>query len=79
MLQAAEASVGLSVECYDPLISGNRHKHNHLQSQARAVRIVHKTIGYQDCEEHALCVAMHTYMGLLLKIESHRLPWRLNS
>ena len=75
MLQAAEASVGLSVECYDPLISGNRHKHNHLQSQARAVRIVHKTIGYQDCEEHALCVAMHTYMGLLLKIAGPHFQW----
>lgn len=75
MLQAAEASVGLSVEYYDPLISGNRHKHNHLQSQARAVRIVHKTIGYQDCEEHALCVAMHTYMGLLLKIAGPHFQW----
>ena len=75
MLQAAEASVGLSLEYYDPLISGNRHKHNHLQSQARAVRIVRKTIGYQDCEEHALCVAMHTYMGLLLKIAGPHFQW----
>ena len=75
MLQAAEASVGLSVEYYDPLISGNRHKHNHLQSQARAVRIVHKTFGYLDGEEHALCVAMHTYMGLLLKIAGPHFHW----
>ena len=39
------------------------------------MRIVHKTIGYQDCEEHALCVAMHTYMGLLLKIAGPHFQW----
>ena len=75
MLQAAEASVGLSVEYYDPLISGNRHKHNDLQSQARAVRIVHKTFGFLEGEEQALCVAMHTYMGLLLKIAGPHFHW----
>lgn len=75
MLQAAEASVGLSVEYDDPQISGNRHKHSHLKAQVRAVRIVHKTFGFLEGEEQTLCVAMHTYMGLLLKIAGPHFQW----
>ena len=75
LLDATEANVGLFVKYYSVEQVRGRGADERLKSLAGTGRIALKVTQFQQDDQLALCVAMHTYMGLLLKIAGPHFEW----
>lgn len=75
LLDATEANVGLLVKYYSVEQGRGRGADERLKSLAGTGRIALKVTQFQQDDQLALCVAMHTYMGLLLKIAGPHFEW----
>lgn len=75
LLEAAEAKAGLVVRQYSAEQVSGRRKDERLESLAGTGRITLKATRYLDDDQLALCMAMHTYMGLLSKTAGPHFDW----
>lgn len=75
LLEAAEAKAGLIVRQYSAELVSGKRKDERLAWQAGTGRITLKATQYLEDDQLALCVAMHTYMGLLSKIAGPHFDW----
>lgn len=75
LLEAAEAKAGLLVKQHSAELVSGKRKDERLESLAGTGRITLQVTRYLDDDQLALCVAMHTYMGLLSKIAGPHFDW----
>lgn len=75
LLETAEAKAGLDVQIFTPEQSQKNRGLGALVSRADTRRISLVVTRYLDDEQLGLCVAMHTYMGLLLKVSGPHFDW----
>ncbi|MFZ7311656.1 hypothetical protein [Comamonas jiangduensis] len=75
LLEAAEAKAGLLVKQYSAEQLSGKRRDARLESLAGTGHIALKVTRYLDDDQIALCVAMHTYMGLLSKIAGPHFDW----
>lgn len=75
ILEISEAKVGLIVQFLTPEQTQNARRVRPFFSHVESGCITLKTTPFQDDDQLALCVAMHTYMGMLFKIGGPHFEW----